>query len=70
MLSPHPNGLPFDPTQYGVCPICKEKFKNPTALPSGYVFCYRCAYERVRAEGTCPVTLTPVRVWQLRKVLG
>jgi hypothetical protein len=69
MLSPHPEGIPFDRTQYGHCPICKKSINNATALPSGYVFCYRCAYDQVEKEGKCPVTLLPARVWQLRKVL-
>ncbi|PCH41254.1 hypothetical protein WOLCODRAFT_137274 [Wolfiporia cocos MD-104 SS10] len=66
---PHPQGIPFDRTAYGVCPICHNTFANATALPSGYVFCYRCAYDYVEKRGRCPVTLLPARVWQLRKIL-
>ncbi|KZV72091.1 hypothetical protein PENSPDRAFT_650017 [Peniophora sp. CONT] len=69
MLPPHPRGLRVDPHAYGICPICKEPWRNATALPSGYVFCYRCAFEWVEREGKCPVTLLPARTWQLRKVL-
>jgi peroxin-12 len=69
ILLPHPKGVPFNPTQYGQCPICHEPFRNATALPSGYVACYRCAYDHVERHGLCPVTLTPARVFQLRKVL-
>ncbi|EPQ59658.1 hypothetical protein GLOTRDRAFT_109799, partial [Gloeophyllum trabeum ATCC 11539] len=58
-----------DGTQYGQCPLCKGAIANATALPSGYVFCYRCAYEQVQKEGRCPVTLLPARLWELRKVL-
>lgn len=69
MLRPHPQGIPFDPTQYGHCPICGDPWRNATALPSGYVFCYRCAYDAVEKEERCPVTLMPAKVWQLKKVL-
>ncbi|KAF9263665.1 hypothetical protein L218DRAFT_327709 [Marasmius fiardii PR-910] len=69
MLPPHPRGIPFDKQAYGKCPICKDTINNATALPSGYVFCYRCAYDHVEKQGNCPVTLIPARVWQLRKVL-
>ena len=70
LLPPHPNGISFNPTEYGNCPICHEPFKNATVLPSGYVFCYRCAYDHVERHGRCPVTLMSSRVWQLRKVLA
>ncbi|KAI0032033.1 Pex12 amino terminal region-domain-containing protein [Vararia minispora EC-137] len=69
LLPPHPRGIPVDPAAYGTCPICKESWKNPTALPSGYIFCYRCAHDVVEKDARCPVTLLPARVWQLRKVL-
>lgn len=69
MLPPHPQGINVDSTKYGVCPLCKKALANATALPSGYVFCYRCVYDYTQKHGQCPVTLQPVRVWQLRKVL-
>ncbi|KAJ7179427.1 cyclin-dependent protein kinase inhibitor [Mycena filopes] len=69
MLPPHPQGIHFDVQSYGRCPICMDGLKNATALPSGYVFCYRCAYDHVEEHGKCPVTLLPARTWQLRKVL-
>ncbi|KAF8897215.1 Pex12 amino terminal region-domain-containing protein [Infundibulicybe gibba] len=69
MLTPHPHGIPFDKQTYGICPICRNNINNATALPSGYVFCYRCAHDQVEKHGKCPVTLLPARVWQLRKVL-
>jgi len=69
ILPPHPQGIYFDKQAYGVCPICRKNLANATALPSGYLFCYRCAYDQVKMHGKCPVTLLPARVWQLRKVL-
>jgi len=69
MLPPHPQGIRFNKEAYGICPICSKSINNATALPSGYVFCYRCAYDQVEKHERCPVTLLPARVWQLRKVL-
>ncbi|KAJ7228963.1 cyclin-dependent protein kinase inhibitor [Mycena pura] len=69
ILHPHPQGIPFDAQGYGKCPICLDILKNATALPSGYVFCYRCAYEHVEKHKKCPVTLLPTYTWQLRKVM-
>jgi len=69
ILLPHPKGIPFKRGAYGMCPICDKSISNATALPSGYVFCYRCAYDQVEKHQRCPVTLLPARVWQLRKVL-
>lgn len=69
MLPPHPAGIPFDRTKYGQCPLCHGPINNATAFPSGYVFCYRCAFDHVEKTGRCPVTLLPAKVWQLRKIL-
>ncbi|KAF8901627.1 Pex12 amino terminal region-domain-containing protein, partial [Gymnopilus junonius] len=62
MLPPHPQGIGFDKRAYGKCPICKNHINNATALPSGYVFCYRCAYDQVEKHRNCPVTLLPAQV--------
>jgi hypothetical protein len=69
MLPPHPAGIPVDSMTFGHCPLCQNPINNATALPSGYVFCYRCAFDHVERHGKCPVTLLPTKVWQLRKVL-
>ncbi len=69
MLPPHPHGIAFDKGAYGICPICKKSITNATVLPSGYVFCYRCAYDQVGKHKRCPITLLPAQAWQLRKVL-
>lgn len=69
MLEPHPNGIRVDDLGYGMCGLCQDGINNATAFPSGYVFCYRCAYEYVAKHEACPVTLLPTKVWQLRKVL-
>lgn len=69
ILLPHPRGVPMDDLVYGQCPICRDAISNATALPTGYVCCYRCAHKQVEDHGRCPVTLLPVKVWQLRKIL-
>lgn len=69
MLPPHPKGVLINSTQYGQCPLCHGSINNATALPSGYVFCYRCAYDHVETHEMCPVTMLPAKVWQLRKVM-
>lgn len=55
------------------CPLCGAlPINNPAVLPSGYVFCYTCAFEYVERHGRCPVTSMDVaeRKDALRKVLG
>jgi len=69
LLKPHSQGIAFDQTTYGICPLCRSPIANATALPSGYVYCYRCAHSYVEEHGKCPVTLTSAAVWQLRKIL-
>ncbi|KXN87959.1 Ankyrin repeat protein nuc-2 [Leucoagaricus sp. SymC.cos] len=51
MLPPHPQGIRVDRQAYGSCPLCHKQMNNATALPSGYVFCYRCAYDYVEKQG-------------------
>ncbi|CAL1701371.1 unnamed protein product [Somion occarium] len=69
LLPPHPQGIRIQELKYGECGLCNNAISNATALPSGYVFCYRCAHEYVEKNGKCPVTFLPARIWQLRKIL-
>jgi len=69
LLPPHHRGIAVDGTKYGQCPLCGKMLENATALPSGYVFCYKCAHGYVEEHRRCPVTLLPARIWQLRRVL-
>lgn len=69
MLQPHPQGLSMEDLHYGQCPICRNYIANATALPSGYVFCYRCVHAHVEKHSICPVTLMPVQIRELRKIL-
>jgi peroxin-12 len=70
LLPPAPDGITVPRGAYGACPLCTRALVNPTALPSGYVFCYRCAHAHVAAHGMCPVTRVPASVRELRKVLA
>ncbi|KAF9583185.1 ubiquitin-protein ligase peroxin 12 [Lunasporangiospora selenospora] len=66
-VKPHKDGLPL-PREPNVCPICVKALTNPTALSSGYVYCYPCAYKYVEDHGRCPVTLIHCRTEDLRKI--
>ncbi|KZW03868.1 hypothetical protein EXIGLDRAFT_635217 [Exidia glandulosa HHB12029] len=69
LLLPHPQGIAVDPTKFGICPLCQKPLANATALPTGYVFCYTCIHAHVDRAGTCPVTLLPAEIAQLRKIM-
>ncbi|KAI9012520.1 Pex12 amino terminal region-domain-containing protein [Phycomyces nitens] len=67
---PDPRGVSL-PSTPNTCPVClSQPIPNPTALPSGYVFCYTCAYHYVEEHNRCPVTWqkTPRGVQDLTKV--
>ncbi|KAG8996813.1 ubiquitin-protein ligase peroxin 12 [Tulasnella sp. JGI-2019a] len=77
LLPPHPLGIlgkkgddeHEEKAGYGACPICKNLLANATALPTGWVFCYKCIYKELEERGKCPVTLLRLGTWTLRKVL-
>ncbi|KAI8984622.1 Pex12 amino terminal region-domain-containing protein [Mycotypha africana] len=55
-IKPDPRGTKL-PKSPNTCPLClSSPINNPTALPSGYVFCYTCVYHCVEEHGRCPVT--------------
>jgi peroxin-12 len=59
-IQPDPKGTPL-PSTPNTCPLClASPINNPTALSSGYVFCYTCAYHYVEEHGRCPVTFVKV----------
>ncbi|KAG0255442.1 ubiquitin-protein ligase peroxin 12 [Actinomortierella ambigua] len=66
-IKPHPEGLPM-PQQPNICPVCLKSITNPTALSSGYVYCYPCAHKQVEEQGCCPVTLMRCQIEDLRKL--
>ncbi len=55
------------------CPLCGAlPINNPAVYPTGYVFCYTCAFNWVDTNGRCPLTnvVLPEGKESLRKVLG
>ncbi|KAM6463120.1 peroxisome assembly protein 12 isoform 2-T4 [Liasis olivaceus] len=48
---------PLLPKLKTMCPLCRKIRANDTALStSGFVFCYRCAYNYVKRHQRCPIT--------------
>ena len=45
----------------GVCGVCRMPPREPTAAPSGYVYCAACVREAFRRDGRCPVSGLPMR---------
>ncbi|KAA1111466.1 ubiquitin-protein ligase peroxin 12 [Puccinia graminis f. sp. tritici] len=58
------------PIPKGHCPICRTKLSNPTAVPSGWVYCYKCIHPYVVEYQQCPVTHFPTNLTNLRKIIG
>ncbi|XP_029945546.1 peroxisome assembly protein 12 [Salarias fasciatus] len=51
------------------CPLCLHLRSNATALStSGFVFCYRCIYNYVKANRRCPLTGFPSELQHLVKI--
>ncbi|CAG8560328.1 8192_t:CDS:2 [Cetraspora pellucida] len=67
IILPDPRGIPL-PESSNICPLCVSQLTNPTAIPSGYVFCYTCIFHYVEEFNRCPVTLIKIRTDELRKV--
>ncbi|CAG8667447.1 14783_t:CDS:10, partial [Funneliformis caledonium] len=67
IIAPDPRGIPLPDTP-NVCPICSNLLTNPTALSSGYVFCYLCISRHIEDYGRCPITLIKVEIDELRKI--
>ena len=53
------HGVPADPAEVaergGECSICQERFRDPTRLRCGHVFCEECVGEWFERERTCPL---------------
>lgn len=39
-----------------LCRLCGQPIVNPTAVQTGFVFCYVCIYKWVQSHAKCPVT--------------
>ena len=69
LLEPHPQGAIVNKDMYGQCPLCRNFISNAVVLPSGYVFCFRCAHDYIEEHSRCPVTFLPTEISQMRKIL-
>ncbi|CAG8823898.1 22266_t:CDS:2, partial [Racocetra persica] len=67
IILPDPRGIPL-PESPNICPLCVSQLMNPTAIPSGYVFCYTCIFHYVEEFNRCPITLIKIGTDELRKV--
>ncbi|SGY38440.1 BQ5605_C003g02031 [Microbotryum silenes-dioicae] len=56
--------------EMGMCCVHNGPMVNPTALPTGWLGCYKCVHGWVEEEGACPVTGSSVALRELRKILG
>lgn len=54
----------------GMCAVHGGEMVNPTALPTGWLGCYKCLFTWVEEEGVCPIEGTKVEVGDLRKIMG
>ncbi|KAL7754090.1 ubiquitin-protein ligase peroxin 12 [Sorochytrium milnesiophthora] len=66
-IMPHPDAQRL-PESVKECPICRTSIVNPAALPTGYVFCYKCIFAHVQDHAECPVTRVPAVVDDIRKI--
>ena len=51
-----------------VCGVCLGEPVEPTASPSGYVFCAGCIYDAVARDGCCPLTKEPTDASRLYRL--
>ncbi|TIA93120.1 hypothetical protein E3P99_00283 [Wallemia hederae] len=69
-LTKHPEStVPDDKLKFGLDPLSGDPLENPTLLPTGYVYSFKSVFDYVDKHHCCPVTLKPVKITQLRKVL-
>ena len=50
-------------TRMNQCPICRTvQMRTPALLPrSGYVFCYKCIFDYIEDNASCPITKLPAK---------
>ncbi|XP_037897391.1 peroxisome assembly protein 12 [Glossina fuscipes] len=61
LINPEPIKFEEMPEKMGVvkgrCPICLMELSNPTACAtSGYVYCWKCIINHLRAKASCPTS--------------
>lgn len=57
------------PSEKGMCIVHKGSIVNPTAVPSGYLGCYKCLFTFVEDHGIDPITRATITVGDLRKIV-
>ena len=65
---PPPPRLKGAPQTAGVCGVCRMVPREPTAAPSGYVYCASCALGAARRHQRCPVSGQPMQPEELRRL--
>ncbi|TIB37589.1 hypothetical protein E3P86_02129 [Wallemia ichthyophaga] len=69
-LSKHPESTIDDEhIKFGIDPLTGSPLENPTLVPTGYVYSFKSIFEYVDKHSCCPVTLKPVKITQLRKIM-
>lgn len=58
------------PSKKNECVIHRGDMVNITALPTGWLGCYKCLFNWVEEFGVCPIEGTAVEVGELRKIVG
>ena len=53
-----------------MCAVHGGEMVNPTALPTGWLACYKCLHAWVEEHGDCPVSGVKVELGDLRKIMG
>ncbi|KAL8292902.1 hypothetical protein RQP46_000596 [Phenoliferia psychrophenolica] len=59
-----------EPPAKGMCAVHGGEMVNPTALPTGWLACYKCLHAWVEEHGDCPVSGVKVELGDLRKIMG
>ncbi|KAK4697425.1 peroxin-12, partial [Phenoliferia sp. Uapishka_3] len=54
----------------GLCAVHGGEMVNPTAIPTGWLGCYKCLHAWVEENGNCPVSGVKVELGDLRKIIG
>jgi hypothetical protein len=61
----------FTEEEKGLCPLCRRKFRNATALgTSGIVYCFGCISPYIKQHGKCPLTSVPSRIDHLVRIFA
>ena len=73
LIPPPPKPPPLQPgvlapSEWGVCGVCHSEPNDPTATPSGFIFCAACVQDAVARDGACPLSGMPMTLPELCRV--